>query len=202
MMRITDYKMTKQGRVALFVDGEFLLSVHPDTFAAMELSVGCELDEDALQELEAQTELKKAKNKALTLLSYKEYTSHQLEERLKRHVESDAAQQAVERMEELGLVDDDDYAIRFARDLSRRKHYGVLRIRQEMRRRGLSDDQIEYAVSLLDADPVEQVRELLEKKYPMAWEDEKVKKRAFSAMMRRGYRADDVRHALRLEEDY
>lgn len=194
--------MTKKGRIALFVDGDFLFSVHPDTFATLGLSVGSELDEDALVKLEAQTELKKAKEKALSLLSYKEYTSRQLEERLRRHVADDAAQQAVARMEELGLLDDDDYAIRFARDLSQRKHYGVLRIRQEMRRRGLSDEQIEYAVSLLDANPVTQVRELLEKKYPMAWEDEKVKRRAFSAMMRRGYRADDVRHALRLEEEY
>lgn len=201
-MIITDYKMTKQGRVALFVDGEFLFSVHPDTFAVMHLSVGSELDEDAVHELEAQTQLKNAKKKALSLLSYKEYTSRQLIERLKRNVSEHAAQLAVDRMEELGLVNDDDYAVRFARDLSRRKQFGVLRIRQEMRRRGLTDEQIESAVSLLDANPVEQVRQLLEKKYPMAWEDEKVKKRAFSAMMRRGYRAEDVRHALKLEEEY
>ncbi len=199
-MRITDFKKTKQGRIALFADGEFLFSVHPDTFASMRLSVGCELDEDAVHELEAETELKKAKDKALTLLSYKEYTSHQLEDRLKQHVQEDTAQQAVRRMEELGLIDDDDYAIRLARDLSQRKQFGFLRIRQEMRHRGLSEEQISYAVSLLEDNPEEQVRELLEKKYPAAWEDEKVKRRAFSAMMRMGYRAEDIRGVLRIKE--
>ncbi|MBE6905041.1 MAG: regulatory protein RecX [Ruminococcaceae bacterium] len=199
-MRITDFKKTKQGRIALFADGGFLFSVHPDTFASMGLCVGSELDEDALRELEAETELKKAKDKALTLLSYKEYTTHQLEDRLLRHVQDDAAQQAVRRMEELGLLDDDDYAVRFARDLSQRKQFGILRIRQEMRRRGLSEEQISYAVSLLEDNPEEQVRELLEKKYPAAWEDEKVKRRAFSAMVRMGYRTEDIRRVLRIKE--
>ncbi len=199
-MRITDFKTTKQGRIALFADGAFLFSVHPDTFVSMGLSVGCELDEDAIHRLEAETELKKAKEKALTLLSFKEYTSHQLEDRLKQHVQEDAAQQAVRRMEELGLLDDDDYAVRLARDLSQRKRFGILRIRQEMRHRGLSEEQISYAVSLLEDNPAEQVRELLEKKYPAAWEDEKVKRRAFSAMMRMGYRAEDIRSVLRIKE--
>lgn len=199
-MRITDLKKTKQGRIALFADGEFLFSVHPDTFASMGLCVGREIDEDALQELRAKTELKKAKEKALTLLSYKEYTTHQLEDRLKQHVQDGAVQQAVRRMEELGLLDDDDYAIRFARDLSQRKQFGVLRIRQEMRRRGLSEEQVSYAVSLLEDNPEEQIRELLEKKYPAAWEDEKVKRRAFSAMMRMGYRTEDIRRVLRIKE--
>lgn len=199
-MRITDFKTTKQGRIALFADGAFLFSVHPETFASMGLSVGYELDEDAIHQLEAETELKKAKEKALTLLSYKEYTTQQLEDRLLRHVREDAAQQAVRRMEELGLLDDDDYAVRLARDLSQRKRFGILRIRQEMRHRGLSEEQIVYAVSLLEDNPEEQVRELLEKKYPEAWEDEKVKRRAFSAMMRMGYRAEDIRSVLRIKE--
>ena len=39
-MRITDVRMTKRGRVALYVEGEFLLSMHPDVFAVSGLSVG------------------------------------------------------------------------------------------------------------------------------------------------------------------
>ena len=105
-------------------------------------------------------------------------------------------------MEELGLVDDDDYAERFARDLYERKRYGLIRIRQEMRQRGLTDEQIEFAVSLLPDAPLVRIRELIEKKYPLAWEDEKVKRRAFAAMLRMGYCAADVRKALGGREDY
>ena len=99
-------------------------------------------------------------------------------------------------MEELGLVDDDGYAERYARELSERKHYGLLRIRQELRQKGLSAEQIEWAVSLLDADPQEQMLEVLEKKYSAAPEDEAVKRRAYNALLRLGHRPSDVRRAL------
>ncbi len=200
-MRITDFKMTKRGRVALYVDGEFLLSMHPDVFAASGLSVGAEVDAESLETLAAKAELKKAKEKALNLLSYKEYTSKQLTDRLKRHTDGETAEQAVARMEELGLLDDDDYAERFARDLSERKKFGILRIRQEMRQRGLTSEQIEYAVSLLRSDPEEKMREIIARKYPLAYEDEKVRRRAFSALMRMGYPAAEVRRALAVEND-
>ncbi len=199
-MRITDVRMTKRGRVALYVEGEFLLSMHPDVFAVSGLSVGSEVDTESLETLSAEAELKKAKEKALNLLSYKEYTTKQLTDRLKRHTDEESAEQAVARMEELGLLDDDDYAERFARDLSERKKFGILRIRQEMRQRGLTNEQIEYATSLLRSDPEEKMREIIARKYPLAYEDEKVRRRGFSALMRMGYPAAEVRRVLTVSE--
>ena len=199
-MRITDVRTTKRGRVALYVEGEFLLSMHPDVFAVSGLSVGSEVDTESLETLSAEAELKKAKEKALNLLSYKEYTTKQLTDRLKRHTDEESAEQAVARIEELGLLDDDDYAERFARDLSERKKFGILRIRQEMRQRGLTSEQIEYATSLLRSDPEEKMREIIARKYPLAYEDEKVRRRAFSALMRMGYPAAEVRRVLTVSE--
>ncbi len=199
-MRITDVRTTKRGRVALYVEGEFLLSMHPDVFAVSGLSVGSEVDTESLETLSAEAELKKAKEKALNLLSYKEYTTKQLTDRLKRHTDEESAEQAVARMEELGLLDDDDYAERCARDLSERKKFGILRIRQEMRQRGLTNEQIEYATSLLRSDPEEKMREIIARKYPLAYEDEKVRRRAFSALMRMGYPAAEVRRVLTVSE--
>ena len=195
-MKLTAVRMTKRGRVALYGDDEFLLSMHPDVFAASGLSVGSEIDGERLAGLAAEAELKKAKERAFSMLSGREYTSSQLRGRLARHVDPEAAGQAVERMEELGLVDDDGYAERYARELSERKHYGLLRIRQELRQKGLSAEQIEWAVSLLDADPQEQMLEVLEKKYSAAPEDEAVKRRAYNALLRLGHRPSDVRRAL------
>ena len=102
-MKLTAVRMTKRGRVALYGDDEFLLSMHPDVFAASGLSVGSEIDGERLAGLAAEAELKKAKERAFSMLSGREYTSSQLRDRLARHVDPEAAGQAVERMEELGL---------------------------------------------------------------------------------------------------
>ena len=134
-MTLTKIAMTKRGRVALYADGAFVMSLHPDVFAASGISVGSQIDEDALRELSDAAELREARERALSMLSRQDYTARGLRDRLTRHVSEEAAGQAVERMQELGLIDDERYAARFAQELLERRHYGAARIRQELRRR-------------------------------------------------------------------
>ena len=141
---------------------------------------------------EEQGEYEKAKAKALTLLSYKEYTSGELTKRLQQTVSQEAAEQAVERMISLGFINDEDYAQRYAGKLAA-KGFGEWRIRMEMRRKGLDPDTIDFT---LEADPVERAREVLEKKYPLWQEDERVKRRAYGALARRGFRPEEIRQAM------
>ena len=202
-MTITDFHKTKQGRIALYVDGDFAFSMDPEVFAQWKLTIGQELSLERMEELFSQAQVKAAKEKALQLLSYKEYTAQELERRLRRQLQPEACALAVERMVELGLVNDEDYALRRARDLSRRKLYGPARIRQELRRLGLDRELVEQAISLLEEDDQEKIRSILAKKYPDALYDEKARRRAFSGLMRMGYQADQVRRALDcLEEGY
>ncbi|MBC8584593.1 regulatory protein RecX [Youxingia wuxianensis] len=195
-MTITGINLTKKGRMAIYGDGQFLFSMHPDIFALSGLCVGMELDVQELEELRLQSEVKKAKDKALHLLTYKEYTSVQLKERLERTLEKDASQLAVERMEELGLVNDEDYAVRFARDLSSRKRFGKLRVRQEMKLRGLSAELIEDALSQLQTDEEENIQYLLKKKYAGALQDEKGRARAYNGLLRMGYAPAQIRQGI------
>ena len=77
-MEITALKPTKQGRMALFVDGQFLFSLAPELCAAEGLKVGRQVEIGQLEALRAQSDLKKAKEKALQLLSRQAYTAGQL----------------------------------------------------------------------------------------------------------------------------
>ena len=126
-MTLTQIAMTKRGRVALYADGAFVMSLHPDVFAASGISVGSQIDEDALRELSDAAELREARERALSMLSRQDYTARGLRDRLTRHVSEEAAGQAVERMQELGLIDDERYAARFAQELLERRHYGAAR---------------------------------------------------------------------------
>ena len=105
-MTLTKIAMTKRGRVALYADGAFVMSLHPDVFAASGISVGSQIDEDALRELSDAAELREARERALSMLSRQDYTARGLRDRLTRHVSEEAAGQAVERMQELGLIDE------------------------------------------------------------------------------------------------
>ena len=195
-MTLTKIAMTKRGRVALYADGAFVMSLHPDVFAASGISVGSQIDEDALRELSDAAELREARERALSMLSRQYYTARGLRDRLTRHVSEEAAGQAVERMQELGLIDDERYAARFAQELLERRHYGAARIRQELRRRGIDSQTAAAAASLEENDPQAHILAVLEKKYPQAAGDETVRRRAWGALLRLGHSPSDVRRAL------
>ena len=196
-MRITDVRTTKRGRVALYVEGEFLLSMHPDVFAVSGLSVGSEVDTESLETLSAEAELKKAKEKALNLLSYKEYTTKQLTDRLKRHTDEESAEQAVARMEELGLLDDLDYGRRLAADLLNLRGYSLGRVRQTLYQRRLDKETIDQVMGeLSEIDQIAPIVALVNKKYLQKLREPRGREKVAAALQRRGYRYDEIREAL------
>ena len=195
-MEITALKTTKQGRVALFADGEFLFSLMPELCVTEGLKVGQQVDVVYLEELRAQSELAKAKAKALQLLSRQAYTASQLRQKLAQCADETSAAQAVERMEQLGLVDDGAYARQFAQELARRKYFGPLRIRQELCRRGIAPQLVQQALEELELDPEGAMEEILARKYAAAPRDPAVRRRAYGALLRMGYQPAQARRAL------
>lgn len=194
---LTKITPTKQGRLALFFDEEFAFSVDLETLAQFGLQKDMELTEEELEELMEQTQYKKAKDRAFRLLGYKSYTRHLLRQRL---LQEDFPQEIVldvlDRLEELGLIDDLDYARRCAADLLHLKQYSLSRVRQELRHRGVEDADIEEALSTVDCDPLEQIRQVIEKKYRSALADEKGRRRAVNGLQRLGYSYSLIRQAL------
>ena len=195
-MTITETKRTKKGNIAVSVDGEFLFSALESAWLDSGLFVGDEVTEEQLNELLAASNLASAKKKALNMLSSNSYTERQLKERLSRTHDCDSSEAAVERMKELGLVNDSDYALRFAEELYTVRSYAPRRIRFELSKRGLSRDDIDMAIeSLGDIDEVSNAISLLERKYKCLYTDTDIR-RAASLLERYGYGYDAVKTAI------
>lgn len=194
---LTKIAPTKQGRLALFFDETFAFSVDMETLAQFGLQKDMVLTEEELEELTEQTQYKKAKDRAFKLLGYKSYTRFLLKQRL---TQEDFPQEIVldvlDRLEELGLIDDLDYARRCAADLLHLKRYALSRVRQELRHRGVEEADIDEALSEIDNDPQEQIRQVIEKKYRTALSDEKGRRRTVNGLQRLGYSYSQIRQAL------
>lgn len=203
-VKITRVAQTKRGRFSLYTDEGFLFSMHPEVFALSGLSEGAEIDIEALESLRCESELKIAKEKALNLLGHSSRTKQQLYDRLLRHADELAADAAVQRMEELGLVNDADYARRFAADMLHLKGWAPRRIAQELRRKGVEPEIIEDCLAQLqeEFDPVEKILQVVQRKYRGALADQKSHDRAVAALIRLGYQYEDIRSAFRrLQEE-
>lgn len=193
-MKITDLTHIRRGRIGLHLDGAYYCALHPD--AAAGLTVGRELDEAALEELEALSARLSAKARALALLSQRAYTATGLYRKLSQQDGEEAAAAAVERMLELGLLDDEDYAQRLAGDLMNRRGFSSSRALRELMQKGIDREVAEEAVAELEEDPEMAIAAIVQKKYAAALDSEKGLQRTINALVRLGYRYGDIRAVL------
>lgn len=197
MPTLTKLTPTKQGRMALFFDGDFAFSVDLETLAKKDLREGRQLSEEELDDLRHETEYQKAKARAFYLLGFKSYTRKMMEEKLLREeFGAETVQEVIERLTELGYLNDFNYARCCSRDLVNLKHYSHSRVRQELQHRGVEEWDIEQALTELEDDPAQQIESILRKKYWNSLHLEKGQRRAINGLMRLGYSYGEIREVL------
>lgn len=201
-MLITAIEPRRKAMSALYIDGEFVMNLDTRTLIENRFDVGREIDDDDLHEIINLSNERRAKEKALWLISYRDHSKKELTDKIKRTCDEESAEKAVERMEELGLVNDRVFAERYARKLLFTKHMSKTAASYELARKGIDRELVDEILDSIDVDEREQIREVIEKKYRNI-SDEKIKRRAFSALQRLGYRFDDIRAVLEeyTEED-
>ena len=197
-MYITGISRERKMLSSVFVDGEFWAKIDNEILTQNKIKVGSQLDETQLEQLKYDSEYKRAKEKSLYVLSFRDHSKRDLFNKLKRDYSPTVAQDAAARMEELGLVNDESFARKYARELILNKHFSRRRAELELTQKGISKEAICDALDAVDYDPIEQIKLLVEKKYKLAASDEKVKKRAVTFLQRYGYSWDEIRQVLDL----
>lgn len=203
-MELTAAEPRRKGLTQLFLDGEAAVKIDTEIFVRSGLKPGDELTDDELHRLIEASDARRAQEKALYLLEYRSHSKKELAEKIARTAASkEAAQAAADRMEELGLVDDEAYARELARVLFTRKRYGAMRVKQELRQKGIESELIEELLSEYGGEDaaLENLREVLERKYPNWQEDERTRRRAFAGLQRLGYSYELIRRAMTVSED-
>lgn len=182
---------------ALFVDGEFAFDTDTQAYLDSGLRPGDAVTEEALRTLREEGDARRAERKAMRLLALRAHSRGELERKLARSFPREAAARAARRMEELGLVDDAEYARALARELYARKGFAEERVRLELLRRGIGREAAARAAAEARPDPAGGARRVLERKYARALGDEKGRRRAAAALRRLGYRWEEIRGALK-----
>ena len=107
---ITKIQKTKQGRYALFCAVSFLFSITEETLVLEKVQEGSVFTETELFLLKEKSDLRLAKDKALLYISVRNHGKKELLQKLCRKYDEDTAAAAVQAMEDLGLVNDEEFA--------------------------------------------------------------------------------------------
>ena len=194
-MKITAVEPRRKQMCALFIDGEYVMNLDAQTLIENRFDVGREIDDDELKEIIEKSSERRAKEKALWLISYRSHSKKELFDKLKRSFDEASAQKAVDRMEELGLINDEEFARLYERKLVNGKKMSVKAAEFELYRKGIDKITAEQVLGELEYDPKTQIIEFITKKYKNI-DDEKIKRRAVAALQRKGYSWEEIKQAI------
>lgn len=195
-MKITAIEPKKKGLSALYIDGEFALKLDTETLLSHRIDVGNEIDDEKLKEVIDSSNTKRAKDKAMWLISYRDYSKKELIEKVAKDSSLESARKAVKRLEELGLVNDERYALRYAHDLLNLKRLSKSGAVRKLIEKGIDRDLAKDTVDSIDIDMSENIRAIINKKYAKNLNDEKGKRRCVSGLLRLGYSYSDIKSVL------
>ncbi|MBQ2825240.1 MAG: regulatory protein RecX [Clostridia bacterium] len=194
-MIVTAIEPRRKSFSAIFIDGEYALKLDTETVITEKLKIGEEIDDERLHELIKASDTKRAKEKALWLISYRDHSEGELRQKLLRDFGEEAADKAIERLCELGLINDEDFARKYAESLSH-KHMSQRQIEQKLRQKGLDKELTSEALENLNLDEKEEIRALINKKYLRKLSDEGDLRRTIAALQRRGFGYSDIRSVI------
>ena len=194
-MKITAVEPRRKQMCALFIDGEYVMNLDAQTLIENRFDVGREIDDDELKEIIDKSNERRAKEKALWLISYRSHSKKELFDKLIRGFDEASAQKAVDRMEELGLINDEEFAKLYARKLVNGKKMSVKAAEFELYHKGIDKITAEQVLGELEYDPQTQIIEFITKKYKNI-QDEKIKRRAVAALQRKGYSWEEIKQAI------
>lgn len=195
-MKITAIEPKRKGLSALYIDGEFAFKLDTEILLSSRVDVGSEIDDEKLKEVVDLSNIKRAKDKAMWLISYRDYSKKELIEKVAKDSSYDAAEKAVERLIELGLVNDERYAKRYASDLLNIKRLSKSGAVRKLTEKGIDRDLARDTVDSIDVDTGENLKAIISKKYAKNLYDEKGKRRCVNGLLRLGYSYSDIKSAL------
>ncbi|HSU17903.1 regulatory protein RecX [Longimicrobium sp.] len=190
-------------RVNVHVDGAFRLALAAELVVAERVRVGDEVDDERLAALEAKDRGWKARDAALSLLSYRSRSATELTRRLRRKgFEDELAEATVERLGEMGMVDDAAFAESFVRDRVRLRPQGRRRIASELRAKGVDAETARDAIAGVmereGATELDLARAAAARWKPRPGEDPAHARRRLQGFLaRRGFGGDAVREVVR-----
>jgi regulatory protein len=181
--------------------------LHQNIIGDYSICKGMEVDERKLAEIMSASYKRRAYERALYLLDYRDYSYIEMLEKLEQNYPEGVCRETVDRLASCGLINDRRYAENLAEKYCQAKKYGLYRARQEIMRHGVDRELADEVLEPYEEGIYERIKAVIEKKYAQILlenPDRKNKVRVTGALVRLGYGYDDIKEVLEdfIDENY
>ena len=196
MKTITDLKPQAKNpkRVSVFLDGSYYCGLDLVTAVKYRLKAGMQIEESRLIEIQIETEYQAALDYALTFISKSVKTEKQVRDKLiSKGYLGEIIDKVIDKLKEYGYVDDGDFSSRYVSTYKGVK--GRLLIKNELRKKGVSDTHVQEALSSIDSQ--EEAAKKLAEKYLKNKEITKQNLlKCYKYLLSKGFDYDDSKSAI------
>ena len=196
----------RRSKTRVFVDGEFWAELDSGFVAERGFYEGTALSHEELAEARVAGERPLAMGRALHSLAFRARSAHELRERLARAgYAGQTVSEVLDRLGELGYLDDEEFARNAVRDKAR-KRYGPRRIYGELRQAGVDEEVAQEVVEeeFAGRSELEEARAAVRRRYNTGERSVAQARRVHGFLMRRGYSAGvsaEIARSYRRETD-
>ena len=183
-------------KVHIYIDDEYRMTCDGNYWYSEKWHKLKEIDEQELVELENSVNSRRAFLTGMSLLSRRAHSKKELLLKLSQKYPEQAVHRAVERLEELLLIDDEKFAYNYAQELAERKKFAPKRIEAELRAKGIDSQTVRKAINSLDKDDFNRIILLINSKYANKLSDEKNLRKTINSLLRMGYNYSDIKKAI------
>ena len=195
-MEITAIEKRKKCLCAIFIDGEYAMDIDQNTAFEYALAPGKRITDEELYEIKNESDLHRAKEKSLWLLSFNDYSRAGLRQKLLKDYGEQAIESTLDRLEELSLIDDERFAKAYAKELFEIKKLSARAVKYKLVEKGIDRELAQAVTDDYAPDEKQQISGLLNTKYFRSMFDEKGRRHTVSSLQRMGYGYSVIRSAF------
>lgn len=174
--------------------------LHKDIVADYGIKAMTQISQERVEEIIAASEKRKAFERGMYLLDYRDYSYKELFEKLSSSYDEDICFYVADRLAQLGIINDRRYAENLARKYIEVKKYGPYRASMEMYRKGINRELIDEILEKYCENTTDVLYDLVMKKYSSYLGDRDKLRKMKNALVRLGYSFDDINTVVRMCE--
>jgi regulatory protein len=177
-------------RYNIFVDNTFCFSASTEDLVKNSLQTDTEIDNCKLEQIIETCEYTKAFKYSLKLIEMKDYTIHEIRNKLTlKSYSEQTIEKVVGKLEELGFLNDNKFSERYLHDSLLIKKHGIKKIAYNLKQKGISQEKIDSIEVNYDIQ-YDNAYILAAKKYKQLEGKINIKEKIFRFLVTKGYDFD------------
>lgn len=183
-------------RFSIFVNDEFIIGISMDTLIEFNLSKGMVINEQLLNKITNSEYVSKIREYMIGLLSRRDHARNELRDKAKKKdFPLEIIERILDELTEKKYINNLLFAKKFTRDKFEFNKWGENKIRTELFKKGISENEITIALQEIStSDALDKIQDLVKKnkKKFLRTDSTKRKKKIFDFLLRKGFDSNTI----------